>query len=252
MRYSVSTFSINGLLQSMPLLDAFTEISRHGINTVEICHFHLNSMDPGYLSEVKAAAQNAGVEIYSILADRGDIVSPDTSVREEDVAFARSCIEAASRIGAKRVRVDAGLQPPTPDVVELSAHTLASLADYAGSIGTGVITENWHATSRLPGPLLEILDRCEGAVGLCADTGNAEGEDKYETLERLIPRATSMHFKARYRDDDSVEPDDIARCTAIMKGSGFSGPISLIYPPMEHEWEGILALKAALAPTVKA
>jgi sugar phosphate isomerase/epimerase len=247
MRLSISTWTLHGTLSSgVPLLELPALIAARGIHTLELCHFHLPSVEPDYLGQLRAALRDAGVELYSILIDRGDITSPDLQLQDEDLRVTRGWIDVAAEVGAQCVRIDAGLQPPTPEVVQLSAANLSELARYASERGVRVITENWHATSRYPRPLLEILDRCEGQVGLCADLGNAEGADKYETLGLLLPRATSIHFKVRYNEDAGIERTDFARCIGLITEAGFTGPISLIYNQTDREWAAVDQLKEAL------
>jgi sugar phosphate isomerase/epimerase len=248
MRLSISSWTLHGLIGSgVPLLDIPAQIAQRGIHTLEVCHFHLPTTEASYLAEFRGALRAANVELYSVLIDRGDITSPDPQQRAADLHFIRQWIEVAAALGAVGVRIDAGLESPSPEVVRLSATHLAELAHFAAGLNVAAITENWHATSRYPRPLLDILDRCEGKVRLCADLGNAEGHDKYETLELLLPRATSIHFKARYDAQGRIDATDHERCCALIRNAGFSGPISLIYSETANEWEAVEQLKEAVS-----
>jgi sugar phosphate isomerase/epimerase len=152
-------------------------------------------------------------------------------------------------LGASAVRIDAGLQPPTPEVIEQSARQLRAFAQDAAERGVRVFTENWHTTSQEPAALLAILEQCAGRVGLCADTGNAEATaDKYATLAQLLPLATSVHFKARYSDDGRIVPDDLQRCLQLIEEAEFDSVITLIYAGKQQEWAGIERLRDALQP----
>ena len=247
MRLSISSWTLHGVIGSgTPLLQIPAQIAARNIHTLELCHFHLPSITPDYLAEFRAALQAANVELYSILIDRGDITARDAVTLEEDLQFIQHWIDVASEVGAQCVRIDAGLQPPTPDIVQISATNLANLAAYAASRNVKVITENWHATSREPVPLLEILDRCANQVGLCADLGNAEGPNKYETLSMLLPRATSIHFKVRYDDAAQIEQADFTHCVQLIKASGFDGPMSVIYNETDREWAAVDQLREAM------
>jgi hypothetical protein len=140
------------------------------------------------------------------------------------------------------------MQPPTPDVIRLSVESLRELAGYADRRGVKTITENWHATGLDPRALLSILDQCQGAVGLCADIGNAEGPDKYATLAQLLPRASSIHFKARYTPDARIEEADFTRCLELIEAANFQGIVTLIYGDTDREWAAVEQLAAALRP----
>lgn len=250
-RLAISTWTLHGQLQGpLDLLDLPAQIDQRGISALEICHFHLPSTTPEYLAALRDACQAAGVETYSILIDTGDITAPDPAQRTSDLQTIRRWIDVAAALGAGRVRVIAGMQAATPKVIQLSVDTMRELAQYAKQRGVQAITENWHATGLNPRALLEILDRCEGSVGLCADIGNAEGPDKYATLAQLLPRASSIHFKARYTPDAQIEEQDFKRCVELIEASGFQGVVTLIYNETDREWAAVEQLADALRPLI--
>ena len=250
-RLAISTWTLHGHLQGeLELLELPAQVARRGIGALEICHFHLPSTSPGYLSELRAACRAAGVETYSILIDTGDITAPDPQRRAADIQTIRDWIDVAAELGAGHVRVVAGMQPPSPETIRLSAQNLRELAAYAARRGVKTITENWHATGLDPQALVTILDQCEGAVGLCADIGNAEGPDKYATLELLLPRASSIHFKARYTPDAQIEATDFRRCLELIEAADFQGIVTVIYGDTDREWDAVEQLVEALRPLV--
>ena len=51
-------------------------LPERGFKTMELCHFHIPSRDAEYLARFKAAREAAGVELWSLLIDDGDINSP--------------------------------------------------------------------------------------------------------------------------------------------------------------------------------
>ena len=188
-RFAVSSWSLDGLLGSgTPLLEIPGLLRQFGIFSLEICHFHLPATDSAYLETLRQRLEAAKIELFSILIDAGNIASSDPVQLETDTAFIEHWMGIASSLGANRVRIDAGLEPPSPEVIVQSANQLRAFAQSAALSGLQVSTENWHTTSQNPDALLEILKRCDGTVGLCADTGNAEATtDKYQTLALLFP-----------------------------------------------------------------
>lgn len=247
-RFAISSWSVDGLLQAgMPLVSLPAQMAQHGITTLELCHFHLPSTEPAYLDTLRQELSAAGIELYSILIDTGDIVSPDPVRRAADVQTIHDWIGVAAALGASAVRIDAGLQPPTPEVIEQSARQLRAFAQEGERQGVRVFTENWHTTSLEPAALVAILEQCAGQVGLCADTGNAEGTaDKYATLSQLLPYATSVHFKARYSDGGTIVQDDLQRCVQLIEQAEFAGVLTLIYAGKQQEWAEIERLRDAL------
>jgi sugar phosphate isomerase/epimerase len=248
LRYAVSSWSLDGLLSSQtPLLEIPALLRQHGIGTLEICHFHLPATDTAYLEALHRRLQDAKIELYSILIDAGNIASSDAAQLGTDIAFIEHWMNVAVNLGAERVRIDAGLESPTPEVIAQSAQHLRAFAQIASSSGLRVSTENWHATSQAPKALLEILERCDGTVGLCADTGNAEAsEDKYQTLAWLLPRASSVHFKPRYTESGNVDLDDLERCVQLIKAANFDGVLTIIFDHKRDEWRGIARIHDAL------
>jgi sugar phosphate isomerase/epimerase len=249
-RFAISSWSLDGMLQNgTPLVDVPAQMAQHGITTLEVCHFHLPGTDAAYLQQLRDAIEAAGIELYSVLIDGGDIVAPDPEQRAADMQMTQEWIDIAAALGAQQVRVAAGRQPATPDVIQTSAQNLRTCAQYASDKGLRTITENWLITSQEPDDLLAILDGCNGTVGLCADTGNAEATaDKYATLEKLLLRASSVHFKAQYQPDGAINQDDARRCTALMQESGFDGVVTLIYADKHDEWAGIERMRNTLEP----
>ncbi len=74
--------------------------------------------------------------------------------------------------------------------------------------------------------------------------------DKYHTVRQLLPRATSVHFKARYTSAGEIDHDDVQQCLALLQAVAFDGVITLIYDRKHHERDGIRQLRTALSPYV--
>lgn len=240
---------------AMSLLQLPALAAQHGINTLELCHFHFPSRDGGFLSELAAEARNADVELYSILIDDGDITAPDPKVREEQVAWIQGWIDTASALGAAAARVIAGeasipangADPKANESIRLSADQLTNLYAYGQNCGVKVFTENFRPLSLKADHLIAILDLCDGQITICADFGNFKGPDRYAEFAKIAPYATSAHAKAQYQDDGTIIPDDLAGGIQVLKQSGFAGPLSLIFDqPMiagRTEWDYLDAMK---------
>jgi sugar phosphate isomerase/epimerase len=237
------------------LLDLPARLAQIGIHTLEIVHFHFPTQDNRFFEEVAAAAKEAGVELFSILIDAGDITHPDATRREQDLAWIRSWIDGAAFCGASHVRVVAGYSHVDRNggaladhpVIQLSAQNLRALAAYARDQGVRVITENFRETGSRADQLLAILDLCEGEVGLCADFGNFKGETKYEELGAIFPHADSAHVKAEYNAVGQIVEEEFGRGLSLLMKSGFDGPMSLIFDTALHrgesEWDNLVVMR---------
>jgi sugar phosphate isomerase/epimerase len=246
-QFAVSSWSLHNLLQAgLPLIELPQQLKAHDIFLLELCHFHLPSKDATYLQTFRQALAESNVKLSSLLVDTGDIASPDDAKRNSDVQEIKSWIDVAAQLGAERVRIVAGNQTPTPEVVKRSSQHLEDLVAYAKSKNVKASTENWQKTSLEAEVLLELLQH-NSELGLCADIGNAEQtNDKYATLAKLLPRATSVHFKARY-EKGQIEPNDLQTCINLINEAKFSGVVTMIYESKQDEWKGVVQLKNAVA-----
>jgi sugar phosphate isomerase/epimerase len=250
--FAVSSWSLHNLLQAgLPLVELPQQLKAHDIFLLELCHFHLPSTDADYLETFKQSLEKAGVKLSSLLIDTGDIASPDDAKRNNDLQEIERWIDVAAMLGAERVRIVAGNQTPTPEVVKRSSQHLAELLAYAKTKNIEVSTENWQKTSLEADVLLELLQN-NPELGLCADIGNAEQtQDKYATLKKLLPRATSVHFKARY-ENGKIEANDLQTCARLINEAKFSGVMTMIYESKQNEWDGVVQLRNAITPLLVA
>jgi sugar phosphate isomerase/epimerase len=209
-----------------------------GIDRLHICHFHLKSRDPVYLGEVRAALADARVVLETLLIDDGDITHPADGRR--DIDWIGRWIGAAAALGAKRARVIAGKQPPTPETLDRAVGALGELARRGEAEGVRVITENWHDLLCGPREVNEVLDRLAGQVGFLVDFGNWKGAGKYADLTAVFGRAEDSHAKASFPRTGEIDADDFSRCLAIAKAAGYEGPYTLIYEGFDaDEWQAI-------------
>ena len=229
------------------LLETPAELARRGIGALEVCHFHFPSLEASYLEEFRAALDESGIELYSLLIDTGDITHPDEARRELEIAEVRFWLRIAGRIGASHARVIAGnaeVESSNGSVkdalaIRLSAETLRTLAREAKPLGVQVNTENFRPLTKTAENLNAILDLCGGEVGLCADFGNYGGETKYEELASILPRADVLHAKAHYPEAGKMAEADFEKCLDLADEAGFEGPYSLIFDGPGNEWESV-------------
>ena len=246
------------------LLELPAALAQAGIGTLEIVHFHFPTADTSYLDELKSAIEQAGIDLFSVLIDAGDVTDPDDAARAEELAWIRSWLDVAASLGATHARVVAGyrrvertgsangaslLDHP---VVRRSARSLRELAAYGTSIGVQVITENFRETTSRADQVLAILELCEGRVGLCADFGNYSGGDRYDELAAIFPRADSAHVKALYDGGGNPDEDEFRHSLRMLAEAGFDGPMSLIFDTALYgnssEWDNLAKMKEVAAP----
>lgn len=216
----------------LTLLDLPAELRRRGFDTLQLVHFHVPSRDPGYLDELRAALADASITLDAVLVDDGDLVDPADSDAHE--AWISGWLDDAARLGARRARVIAGKQAPTPDRIRESGRRLARLASAHPDLR--VVTENWLALTPDAMSVHQLLDAAGGSVGLLIDLANWKGDDHGEQLASIAPLAETSHAKCHFGPAGPDE-DDYRRTLGLLRDAGFSGPLALVYDgPDPDEW----------------
>jgi sugar phosphate isomerase/epimerase len=210
---------------------------------MQLCHFHLPSRDAAYLSELRAAIEDAGVTLLALLIDDGDITHPEHGQR--DAEWIAGWLDVAQALGAKRARIIAGRQPFDAETMQVAVSRIDALADVAGPVR--LETENWFELMSSPEAVHAVLDALEGRLGLCADFGNWPRPMKYEGLRRIFPRAETCHAKLEFLDPERLDQEDAALCLQIATSSGFAGPYVLVNGgPGASEWDALEIQREAI------
>jgi sugar phosphate isomerase/epimerase len=223
---------------ALTLLELPAKLAAFGIHTLEIVYFHLPSVERSYLLQLRQALESAGVELFSLLIDNGDITHPQYA--ERDMAWVSSFIEVAGILGAKNARVIAGKSEPSEENLALGLRNMQRLLKVAQENNVHLMTENWFPLLSTPQAVSYLLDNLDDKVGLCFDFGNWGGAAKYENLQAIAHYAKSCHTKAHFSDSGKIDREDYVRCLDITRAANFSGPYTLIYDgPDDNEWAGL-------------
>lgn len=212
---------------TIDLLDVPAAAAARGFHSFDLSVYHLPSIDSGYLAELRSAFAEAKVELFQLLIDTGEVATTDPEERGAGIAHIKRWMEIAVELGARGVRYVPGDSEPSPETIRASGEAFRVLADYAVECGLRPATENYRNFNMKADDLLAVLEQSVREYGLVADFGNARGPDKYETLEKLMPRATSIHAWAEVNDDGDLISEDFQRCLTMARDSGFDGPIML-------------------------
>lgn len=219
------------------LLDVIPQIAAHGYNTMEICHFHLESAATEYLTQVHEALEANGIRLLSLLVDGGDISHPEHGGR--DYEWIAGWLPAAVTLGAERMRVIAGRTKGETAVATI-IEALLKLSHEAEGLGIRITVENWWGVADSPEAVVEILEATDGKIGFNMDFGNWSGPDKYENLSQVAGYAETCHAQANFTADGTVEGQDYGRILEILKEAGFSGPFTLVASDQRPDpWPGL-------------
>ena len=227
----------------LSLLELPAFIAADGFKLLEICNFHMPSLEDEYLAQLREAIAEAGVTLVNFLIDTGNLSEADPREWNHEVVLAKRWQDIAVKLGAQGVRLDCGTEEPDADAMRRSADALHVLSDYGASVGLHTTTENWRETSAQSDKLLRILDGVGKPIKLCLDFGNAaKTPDKYATMRALLPRATSLHCKGIF-DGDALDVEEFQYALSLVRDADFSGHVALICDGIEDEWDKVLTLK---------
>ena len=227
----------------LSLLELPAFIAAEDIKLLEICNFHMPSIDDSYLAQLRANIESAGVTLVNLLIDTGNLSAADAAVWRQDIEAAKRWQRIACKLGAKGVRLDCGTAAPSPAAIQRSCDALRELADFGAELGLRTTTENWRATSVESDNLLRIMDGVGRSLQLCVDFGNAaKTADKYATMRALLPRATSLHCKGNF-SGDALDVAEFRLALSLVRAADFSGHVALICDGTEDEWRKVLVLK---------
>jgi sugar phosphate isomerase/epimerase len=227
-------------------LDLPARIAAFGIRTLEICHFHLPTRDAAYLNELRSALDSAGVELFTILIDDGDITHPEHGKRDQ--AWISGWLETAGQLGARCSRVIAG-KTTGEEALGRSLAAMSELVDVAESNGVRLMTENWFGVFADPTSVQQVMEPLAGRAGLCFDFGNWKGANKYDDLAQITQYAESCHAKCSFTEPLNADREDYLRCLDLTRAANFSGPYTLIYDgPDNDEWAGLSVERDMVAP----
>jgi len=192
--------------RQMSTFELFDEAVRMGIDGLHLDDGVLESLDPSYLQEVKAAARERGLYLeYNFSMDLGGMgIGIQHDLNE--------AITTADNLGSDVVKVSMDLVRPRPlaasrfhprvtEQMKSFAAQLKASAPAAAAAGIKIAVEN-HCDS-FSEEILWLLDRVDHpAVGACIDTVNAlmVMEDPMQAIANLAPRAFTNHFR-----DDRIE-----------------------------------------------
>lgn len=239
--------------QTLTLLELPARVRQLGILQVELCQFYLPSTEPEYLAALRAAFDQAGVQIASFLLDYGDISSENPARRAADMDWAKTWIGYAAQVGAKRVRITAGLAA-AQDTAALgrAVESLTELAAHANAAGVRLLIENFRPLASTAANISRLLTALDGRVGLTVDYGNVKGPNRFDELQAMMPWAETIHAKCDCDANGALYEESFLRCMELADQAGFAGPYSIVYEGPGDQWEGISKVKALIEPYVRA
>ncbi|MDZ4802542.1 MAG: sugar phosphate isomerase/epimerase family protein [Bryobacteraceae bacterium] len=249
LRLAVSTYSYwHFKTEKYPIEQVMVNAAKLGFDGVEILHRQMSGESPAYLNKLKQQAFKLGLSL-PMLSIHQDFVSPEQSVRQENIEHTERCIDIAAQLGIPAIRLNSGRwktiksfddlmkvkgnEPPlegysADDAFNWCVDSIRACLPRAAKAGVTLCLENhWGLTTSIE-TLLKIWRAVDSPwLGINADTGNFPG-DPYEGIGKLAPHATIVQAKTYYGGGEWYTLDlDYKKIAGILRAAGYRGWISL-------------------------
>ena len=126
---------------TIDLLNVPATAATHDFHSFDLSVYHLPNIERTYLAELRAAFEEAEVELFQLLIDTGDVDSVDPGDRNAGIAHIKFWMEIAVELGARGVRYVPGDGEPTPERIRASGEAFRELFDFAVDLGLKPATE---------------------------------------------------------------------------------------------------------------
>jgi sugar phosphate isomerase/epimerase len=209
-----------------------------GICNIEPWNRHFESLDPGYLAQIREATRKVGGCVANIAVDgKESYYDNDPAVRAKAVAFGKQWVDVAVAVAAPGIRTKIA-QPKNHDPdVALAATSLREVVDYGMSKGIVISVENDNLISEEPFFLVKLIETINSpylrALPDFCNSARVGAEFNDRAMRAMFPHAYSIcHVKA-YEVESSghIAHVNLGKTFAILRAAGFKGYCSL-------EWEG--------------
>lgn len=216
--------------------------------------------DDAYFDELRRRADDQGVQSLLIMCDRlGATGASEASERRQVVDNHRPWLDAAARLGAHAIRVNAYGTGDRDAVAAQVADSLHQLGEAAAPLDLDVLVENHGGLSSDAAWLAGVIKASDhDRVGTLPDFGNfrlsawdAEEQmhyDRYQGVAELMPYARAVSAKSYDFDEQGDETTiDFARMMRIVTAAGYSGHVGIEYEGRRlSEFDGIKATQKLL------
>ena len=225
-----------------------------GFDGVEILHIQMQDESNASLQRIKQRAFRLGLDLCGFSTHQ-TFVSPDPSVRHQNVDHTIKCIELAYALGIPTIRVNTGRWGTSKSFDDLMAKKGIEprLEGYTDEDGFGWVQEgfekclpaaercgvvmgleNHWGLGRTAAGVLRVINEIDSPwLRATLDTGNFL-EDQYAQYEQLAPEAVLVQAKTYYGGGTWYTLEiDYDRVAEILRRANYRGYISLEFEGKE-------------------
>jgi sugar phosphate isomerase/epimerase len=218
---------------------AATLIEKFGVYGIEPWSPHFESVEPGYVTELAAAFEKAGLKVVNIPCDVPAKLCGTAEQRDAALATYRRWVDAAAILGAPSIRVHCPMGADPTDI-SCAVTGLKELAEYGSSKKIVINLENDDPKSEDPERIVKVIQAAatpyvRALPDFCNSMLIHDDQDyNARSLAALYPLAYNIsHVKDVEFSGGKAYRVDVDRIFAIARKAGYQG-----YFSMESESEG--------------
>lgn len=237
-KLSLNAYSFNEPLRSgkTDLFELMDFCAREGFDAIDLTGYYF----PGYpaipadeyVFKLKQKAHKLGLAI-SGTGIRNDFSEPDAVKRKAEIAFVKSWIEVAAKLGAPVIRIFTG-KTTTPgysreQVLSWMIPAISECVAYAAEHGVIVAMQNHNDFIQTADQAIAMLNTVQSEwFGLVLDTGSFVANEPYAEIEKTANYAVNWQVKEKLAYKGQSSPMDLDRLFRIIVRSAYRG-----YLPIE-------------------
>ena len=218
MKFGMSAYCLTPAMAAgrKTVYDVIDFAKEHGCEHIEFVPFHLPfvndqelTLDEKLIDSVREKCADVGLEIstYSVNAD---LLKPDAEERRREIERVKRHIDAAARLGLKRMRYDTSSfrRPFSTNTVEnfykelpLMVEGIKELHEYTGERGIRTTLENHGFFVNGSDRILHLIQETGfDDIKMTLDVGNFQcvDEDSVAAVKKCLPYAEIIHLKDFY------------------------------------------------------
>jgi sugar phosphate isomerase/epimerase len=253
-RLSVSTYPFRSVIgkPGMSLAQfAATVVDTFQVYGIEPWSRHFQSIDSGYLGELKSAFEKAGVRVVNIPCDVRVTLCGSAEEREASLATWRKWVDAALLVGSPSIRVHVP-KGKSVDDISCAVDALRAIAAYGAEKNIVINLENDNPGTEDPARVLKVIETVNSPyLRSLPDFCNSmqihnDPEYNARSLAALFPHAFNIsHVKDVEIVDGKSLRVDVDEIFAIAKNAGYRGYFSMETEGSLDPYEGSKLLIAA-------
>jgi len=233
MKIAIASYAFHGL-HAQGQIDLFGYMEsckyRYQLASADIWNGMFLSTEDDYLKKVKGALDERGLELANLCVDGAHIWEDDPDLREKNYQNALAYLHAAEVLGARTIRIDAGVREPmfTNQQFDWIVQRYQEYARRAADNGYRVGPENHWGAEVNPSNMVQICEAVDRpAFGILLHFRGNEGD------ALMAPWAMHTHISME------VTTTCLEDSMAMLRAAGYQGYWSVEHHSAKNEYSEV-------------